>query len=101
MAKRRDRMIRCLSREHDNLMMMTTFRGNTPCVTAATDSMADVAHDEDKVATWVYLPLETVVRDIVSQHDNRTISELRKIVNDAVRKGFSDGVADRRRSKRL
>jgi len=93
-------MLRGSSREHDNLMIMTCFRGNTPCVTAATDSMADVAPGEDEVPTWVYLPLETVVREIVSQHDNRTISELRKIVNDAVRKGFSAGVADRRRSKR-
>jgi hypothetical protein len=50
--------------------------------------------------TWVYLPLSAVVRKIVDDHDNYTIPDLRKIVNDAVRKGFAAGVADRRNSKR-
>jgi hypothetical protein len=50
--------------------------------------------------TWVYLPLSAVVRELVDNHDNYTIPELRKIVNDAVRKGFLAGVADRQRSNR-
>jgi hypothetical protein len=96
MAKRRDRMLRSVSREHDNLMLMTTFRGGVPCVTAATDSMVEVADGESPA--WVYLPLDSVIRSIVAEHDDHTITELRKIVSKAVREGFAQGVADRKRN---
>jgi|688.fasta_scaffold1433340_2 hypothetical protein len=98
MTKRRDRMRLGMSLEHDCLFLATTFRGKTPCVTAATESMVEVS-GEDR-PTWVYLPLSAVVRELVDNHDNYTIPELRKIVNDAVRKGFLAGVADRQRSNR-
>ena len=96
MAKRRDRMLRAVSLEHDNLMVMTTFLDGVPCVTAATDSMVEVADGERP--TWVYLPLDSVIRSIVAEYDDHTIAQLRKIVSKAVRDGFARGVADRKRN---
>jgi hypothetical protein len=96
MAKPKDRMIRAVSLKHDNLMMMTTFIKNVPCVTAATDSMVEVPDGERPA--WVYLPLDSVIRSIVAEHDDHTITELRKIVSKAIRDGFAQGVADRKRN---
>ena len=98
MAKQRDRMRLNVSREHDNLMLMTTFRGETPCVTAATDSMVEVDPPQNPI--WVYLPLHAVVADIVSENDNRSIRDLERIVMGQVRKGIAAGKATRQKERR-
>lgn len=95
MARQKDNLRHKVSETHDGLMLMVSFRGNTPIVTAATDTMVEI--DADDNPTWVYMALHEIVCDIVSEYDNRTVGELRKIINQQVSKGFASGVKRRRK----
>lgn len=58
--------------------------GNTPCVTAATDSMAEEA-------TWVYIPLEDAVADIIDNRDHLSVDEWAALIRDAIERGIQKG----------
>lgn len=69
------------------------FTGD-PCVIAATDSMGEEA-------TFVYLPLEDVVADIMDDMDALPADEMEARVRAAVERGVAKGLAKREKEGRL
>jgi hypothetical protein len=67
--------------------------GDTPCVTAATDSMAEEAR-------WVYLPLENAVADIIDNRDHISVDEWATLIRAAVERGIARGREIRRKDGR-
>jgi hypothetical protein len=67
--------------------------GDTPCVTAATDSMAEEAQ-------WVYLPLEDAVADIIDNRDHISVDEWAALIRAAVERGIARGREIRRKDGR-
>jgi hypothetical protein len=67
--------------------------GDTPCVTAATDSMAEEAK-------WVYLPLEDAVADIIDNRDHLSVDEWAALIRDAIERGIKKGREIRRKDGR-
>ncbi|NBW21731.1 MAG: hypothetical protein EBR82_78615 [Caulobacteraceae bacterium] len=67
--------------------------GNTPCVTAATDSMVEEA-------TWVYIPLEDAVADIIDNRDHLSVDEWAALIRDAIERGIQKGREIRRKDGR-
>lgn len=67
--------------------------GNTPCVTAATDSMTEEA-------TWVYIPLEDAVADIIDNRDHLSVDEWAALIRDAIERGIQKGREIRRKDGR-
>ncbi|NBW21739.1 MAG: hypothetical protein EBR82_78655 [Caulobacteraceae bacterium] len=81
----KDTMMLRTDGEADELLLSGDLVGSdVPCVTAATDSMADEAK-------WVYLPLEDAVAEIIDNKDDRPIDDLATLVRDAVERGIKKG----------
>jgi hypothetical protein len=70
-----------------------THGSGDPCVIASTDSMAEEA-------TFVYLPLEDAVADIMDDMDARPIEEMAALIRTAVENGIQRGSEARRKDGR-
>ena len=64
-----------------------------PCVTAATDSMAEAA-------MWVYLPLEDAVAEIIDNKDDVPVDEMAARIRAAIERGIEKGREIRRKDGR-
>ena len=84
--------------EFDELKVYGSMTGpdftGDPCVIAATDSMG-----ED--ATFVYLPLEDIVADIMDDMDALPADEMAARVRAAVERGIAKGLKAREEDGRL
>lgn len=84
--------------EFDELMVHGSMTGpqfdGEPCFIAATDSMSEEA-------TFVYLPLEDVVADIIDGMDALPADEMADRVRAAVERGIANGLKAREEDGRL
>lgn len=92
-----DRMLLRTDGEFDELKVYGSTTGTCgtgdPCVIAATDSMSEEA-------TFVYLPLEDAVADIMDDMDALPIEEMAALIRDAVQRGIERGSDARRKDGR-
>ena len=65
-----------------------------PCVIAATDSMSEEA-------TFVYIPLEHAVADIMDDMDAKPADEMAALIRAAVERGIANGRKKREEDGRL
>lgn len=82
----------------DELMMYGSMTGQhfdgDPCVIASTESMGEAA-------TFVYLPLEDAVADIMDEMDALPADEMAAIIRSAVARGIEKGRKAREEDGRL
>ena len=94
----RDRMLKRTDRAEDELLLTGDTVGKhgagEPCVTAATDSMAEAA-------TWVYLTFEDAVAEIIDNKDGVSVDEMAERIRAAVERGVEKGRAKREKERRL
>ena len=89
-----DSMLLRTDGEEDELLLSGDLvGGSVPCVTAATDSMAEEAK-------WVYLPLEDAVCEIIDNRDHLSVDELAALIRAAVERGIERGSEARRKDGR-
>ena len=95
--KMEDRMLVRTDGADDELKIYGSTTGThgtgDPCVIAATDSMSEAA-------TFVYLPLQDVVADIMDDMDLIPIEEMAALIRTAVEKGIQRGSEARRKDGR-
>jgi hypothetical protein len=95
--KTEDRMLPRTDGEFDELKIYGsttgTYGSGDPCVIAATDSMSEEG-------TFVYLPLEDAVADIMDDMDARPIEEMAALIRAAVERGIERGSEARRKDGR-
>jgi hypothetical protein len=95
--KTEDRMLLRTDGEFDELKIYGsttgTYGSGYPCVIASTDSMAEEA-------TFVYLPLEDAVADIMDDMDTRPMEEMAALIRAAVERGIERGSEARRKDGR-
>lgn len=84
--------------EFDELKVYGSMTGprfdGEPCVIAATDSMSEEA-------TFVYLPLEHAVADIMDDMDAKPADEMAALIRAAVERGIASGRKKREEDGRL
>jgi hypothetical protein len=82
----------------DELMMYGSMTGQhfdgDPCVIASTESMGEAA-------TFVYLPLEDAVADIMDEMDAKPADEMEALIRAAVERGIASGRKKREEDGRL
>lgn len=97
-AMTRDRMLKRTDRADDELLLTGDTVGKDgagePCVTAATDSMAEAA-------TWVYLTFEDAVAEIIDNKDGVPVDEMAARIRAAVERGIEKGRKKREEDGRL
>lgn len=90
-----DTMLLRTDADNDQLTLSGDTVGfDEPCVTAATDAMADLS-------TWVYLPLEDAVAEIIDNKDGVPVDEMADRIRAAVERGVEKGRAKREKEGRL
>jgi hypothetical protein len=84
--------------EFDELKVYGSMTGprfdGEPCVIAATDSMSEEA-------TFVYIPLEHAVADIMDDMDAKPADEMAALIRAAVERGIEKGRKAREEDGRL
>lgn len=93
-----DKMLLRSDGEFDELYMYGSMTGprfdGEPCVIAATDSMSEAA-------TFVYLPLEQAVAEIMDEMDAKPADEMAALIRAAVERGIANGRKKREEDGRL
>lgn len=93
-----DKMLLRSDGEFDELNVYGSMTGpqfdGEPCVIASTDSMSEEA-------TFVYLPLEDVVADIMDEMDAKPADEMAALIRAAVERGIASGRKQREEDGRL
>lgn len=93
-----DRMLLATDGAEDELKMYGSMTGprfdGEPCVIAATDSMSEAA-------TFVYLPLERAVAEIMDEMDAKPADEMAALIRAAVERGIASGRKKREEDGRL
>ena len=83
-----NRMLLGTDGAEDELKMYGSMTGprfdGEPCVIAATDSMSEAA-------TFVYLPLEDAVAEIMDEMDAKPADEMAAMIRAAVERGIEKG----------
>jgi hypothetical protein len=83
-----NRLLEKMDGEDDQLVLQGSTVGDRgagePCVTAATDSMAESA-------TWVYLTLEGAVAEIVETFDDVSVDDWAVRIRASVERGIERG----------
>ncbi|NBW23489.1 MAG: hypothetical protein EBR82_87665 [Caulobacteraceae bacterium] len=96
-TKVEDRMLLRSDEADDELKIYGSTTGThgtgDPCVIAATDSMSEAQ-------TFVYLPLEDAVADIMDDMDLLPIEEMAALIRAAVERGIERGSDARRKDGR-
>lgn len=91
-------MLKRTDRADDELLLtgdtVGKYGAGEPCVTAATDSMAEVA-------TWVYLTFEDAVAEIIDNKDGIPVDEMAARIRSAVERGVEKGRTKREKEGRL
>ena len=97
-AMTRDRMLKRTDRADDELLLtgdtVGKYGAGEPCVTAATDSMAEAA-------TWVYLTFEDAVAEVIDNKDGIPVDEMAARIRAAVERGIEKGRKARAEDGRL
>lgn len=98
MGRTTDKMMLATDGAEDELKMYGSMTGprfqGEPCVIAATDSMAEAA-------TFVYLPLERAVEEIMDEMDAKPAEEMAALIRAAVERGIKRGWKAREKDGRL
>lgn len=94
----KDKMLLATDGAEDELKMYGSMTGprfeGEPCVIAATDSMSEAA-------TFVYIPLERAVAEIMDEMDAKPADEMAAMIRAAVERGIEKGRAKREKEGRL
>lgn len=93
-----DKMLLATDGAEDELKMYGSMTGprfdGEPCVIASTESMGEAA-------TFVYLPLEDAVEDIMDEMDAKPADEMEALIRAAVERGIASGRKKREEDGRL
>lgn len=93
-----DKMLLATDGAEDELKMYGSMTGprfdGEPCVIAATESMSEAA-------TFVYLPLERAVAEIMDEMDAKPADEMEALIRAAVERGIASGRKKREEEGRL